>query len=136
MKKVVLAGLMLASLIFGAVAQAKEVGRVVYAFTGELGAIVWTTRYDVPAANQALVQVTFVDSDLNDKILLAKVEETEKDRRYIVQINNQPFTLLVQQKDALELFLPNTKGSLRLGYDFGLSRDGNPQAFLSAYEAQ
>lgn len=136
MKKILLSLLMMGATMLSATGNAAEVGKVVYAFEGDLGSTVWTARYGVESTNQALVQIMFVDHELSGKILLASTEETEKEKRYIIQVKDKPYTLLIQRKNALELYLPSTKSSLSLSYNKSLSREGNPQAFLSEYEAQ
>ncbi|MFT0212912.1 hypothetical protein VQ643_09910 [Pseudomonas sp. F1_0610] len=119
-----------------ATSNAVEVGKVVYAFEGDLGATVWLLRYDTKENNKALIQIMFVDNELNGKIILAEVDETQKHKHYVIQLNNKPHSLLIQDKNKIELFLPGEQSNLDLVYNKNLSRAGNPQAFLAEYESQ
>lgn len=113
-----------------------EVAKRVQAYATADGVKVWTLRYDAREANQALVQVTDVDHALDEKILLATTQATAQDVRYTVQLEGRPHVLLVLNQGSGELYLPGVVQTRRVSYDEGLSTQGNPEHFLTAYETQ
>lgn len=112
-----------------------EIGPEVKAYSSHDSANVWVLRIGARADNQALVQITGIDHDLNGKIEKYQVEKTDKDTRYVTQINGQRYVLLrIGSGFGFgELYLPGEKKEIFVSYDKGLSSAGNPEHFLTDY---
>lgn len=110
-----------------------EIGPEVKAYSSHESANVWVLRIGARADNQALVQITGIDHDLNGKIEKYQVEKTDKDTRYVTQINGQRYVLLRIDSGFGELYLPGEAKAMPVSYDKGLSSAGNPEHFLTDY---
>lgn len=110
-----------------------EVAPKVVAFSGEQGVKVWTLRIGARSENQALVQVEGVDHDWDMRIQRMDVEKNADDTRYSTQIDGKKFVVLLVRNGWGELYLPGEAKPLMVGYDNGLSEQGNAQAFLTDY---
>lgn len=73
-----------------AAAARPEVAKQAKAYSSSDGVKVSTLRYGPREKNQALMQVTGADSEIDDKILLATTAATQKDTRYTVQLKGRP----------------------------------------------
>lgn len=113
--------------------QRPEVASRVVAFSGEQGVKVWTLRIGARGDNQALVQVEGVDHDWDMRIQRMAVEKNAGDTRYSTQVDGKKFVVLLVRNGWGELYLPGETKPLMVGYDNGLSEQGNAQAFLTDY---
>ncbi|OLU20701.1 hypothetical protein BVH01_01820 [Pseudomonas sp. PA1(2017)] len=113
--------------------QRPEVASRVVAFSGEQGVKVWTLRIGARGDNQALVQVEGVDHDWDMRIERMAVEKNAGDTRYSTQVDGKKFVVLLVRNGWGELYLPGEAKPLMVGYDNGLSEQGNAQAFLTDY---
>lgn len=113
--------------------QRPEVASRVVAFSGEQGVKVWTLRIGARGDNQALVQVEGVDHDWDMRIQRMAVEKNAGDTRYSTQVDGKKFVVLLVRNGWGELYLPGEAKPLMVGYDNGLSEQGNAQAFLTDY---
>ncbi|UQY36266.1 hypothetical protein K8U54_07240 [Pseudomonas fulva] len=122
--------------LFGGLVQAEErpeVAPKVVAFSGEQGVKVWTLRIGARSDNQALVQVEGVDHDWDLRIQRMDVEKNAEDTRYSTQVDGKKFVVLLVRNGWGELYLPGEAKPMMVGYDNGLSEQGNAQAFLTDY---
>ncbi len=110
-----------------------DMAKNVVAYLGTEGAKVWTLRIGDRAANEALVQVEGVDHDWDMRIQKMHVEKTAKDTRYWTEVDGKKFVVLLVRNGWGELYLPGEAKPLMVGYDNGLSEQGNAQAFLTDY---
>lgn len=113
--------------------QRPEVASRVVAFSGEQGVKVWTLRIGARGDNQALVQVEGVHHDWDMRIERMAVEKNAGDTRYSTQVDGKKFVVLLVRNGWGELYLPGEAKPLMVGYDNGLSEQGNAQAFLTDY---
>lgn len=119
-----------------AAAARPEVAKQAKAYSSNDGAKVSTLRYGPREKNQALVQVTGADSEIDDKILLATTAATQKDTRYTIQLKGRPYVLLILNEGGGELYLPGAAKPMRVGYDAGVSEQINPEHYLTDYQEQ
>ncbi|KAF1069524.1 MAG: hypothetical protein GAK45_01084 [Pseudomonas citronellolis] len=133
-----MATLLLAALLpFAAHAENRpEIGPQVKAYSGEEGVKVWLVRVGPRAANQALVQVTGIDHDWNQKIQKMDVQDVRDQKRYALKIDGKPFVALLAQSGSAELYLPGDSHTYQLFYDESLSSQGNAEHFLTDYLQQ
>ncbi|MET1080135.1 MAG: hypothetical protein ABWY06_19145 [Pseudomonas sp.] len=113
-----------------------EVAGQVKAYASADGVKVWTLRYDKRETRQALVQMTDIDNDLNQKILLASTQVKGQEVSYSVQLKGQPYVLLILNEGTGELNVPGTGQTKRLSYSEELSTQANAEHYLTAYQAQ
>lgn len=113
-----------------------QVADRVVAYSGTQGVKVWTLRYAERSANQALVQIEGVDHDWDKRIQKMNVEKTSKDTRYSTEVDGKKYVALIVQGNYGELYLPGEAQSAAVGYDEGLSSQGNAQHFLTDYLEQ
>ncbi|MCO8167107.1 hypothetical protein NJC40_04860 [Pseudomonas sp. 21LCFQ02] len=113
-----------------------QVADRVVAYSGTQGVKVWTLRYAERSANQALVQIEGVDHDWDKRIQQMTVEKTSKDTRYSTQVDGKKYVALIVQGNYGELYLPGEAQTASVGYDEGLSSQGNAQHFLTDYLEQ
>ena len=113
--------------------QRPEVASRVVAFSGEQGVKVWTLRIGARGDDQALVQVEGIDHDWDMRIQRMAVEKNAGDTRYSTQVDGKKFVALLVRNGWGELYLPGEAKPLMVGYDNGLSEQGNAQAFLTDY---
>ncbi|WP_372160938.1 hypothetical protein ACCP91_14200 [Xanthomonas axonopodis pv. cyamopsidis] len=119
-----------------AAAARPEVAKQAKAYSSSDGVKVSTLRYGPREKNQALMQVTGADSEIDDKILLATTAATQKDTRYTVQLKGRPYVLLILDEGGGELYLPDAAKPARVGYDAGVSEQINPEHYLTDYLEQ
>lgn len=128
--------LLLATGPFGAHAVGEERPQVadkVVAYQGQEGVKVWTLRIGERSARQALVQVEGVDHDWDLNIRRMNVEKSDKDTRYITEVDGKRFVALIVQSGYGELYLPGEAQPLRVYSDTALAEQGNAQYFLTDY---
>lgn len=113
-----------------------EVGKYVKAYVSPDGVKVWTLRYGPADQHQALVQIVGADHPLDSRIVLTRVEDSERDTRYAIEHGGKPYTLLILADGRGELHLPGAQRPERLRYDEMLSQQGNAEHFLTDYQAQ
>ncbi len=141
-RRVCATALLIPFLAFAAVVQAQaatarpEVAKQAKAYSSNDGVKVSTLRYGPREKNQALVQVTGADSEIDDKILLATTAATQKDTRYTVQRKGRPYVLLILDEGGGELYVPGAPKPARVGYDAGVSEQINPEHYLTDYLEQ
>ncbi|OAG67509.1 hypothetical protein A7D17_17185 [Xanthomonas floridensis] len=116
--------------------QRPEVAKQAKAYRSSDGTKVSTLRYGSRDKNQALLQVTGADSEIDDRILLASIDATQKDKRYTVQLKGRPYVLLILNEGSGELYLPGAPKPVRVGYDPGASEQINPEHHLTEYQEQ
>lgn len=109
-----------------AAAARPEVAKQAKAYSSRDGIKVSTLRYGPREKNQALVQVTGADSEIDDKILLASTAATQKDTRYTVQLRGRPYVLLILNAGTGELYLPGAQKAAQVGYDAAASDRSPP----------
>ncbi|WP_238148497.1 hypothetical protein [Xanthomonas campestris] len=119
-----------------AAAARPEVAKQAKAYSSRDGIKVSTLRYGPREKNQALVQVTGADSEIDDKILLASTAATQKDTRYTVQLRGQPYVLLILNAGTGELYLPGAQKAAQVGYDAAASEQINAEHYLTDYQEQ
>ncbi|RFF68592.1 hypothetical protein D0A40_04745 [Xanthomonas campestris pv. raphani] len=119
-----------------AAAARPEVAKQAKAYSSRDGIRVSTLRYGPREKNQALVQVTGADSEIDDKILLASTAATQKDTRYTVQLRGQPYVLLILNAGTGELYLPGAQKAAQVGYDAAASEQINAEHYLTDYQEQ
>ncbi|WP_238691452.1 hypothetical protein [Xanthomonas campestris] len=119
-----------------AAAARPEVAKQAKAYSSRDGIKVSTLRYGPREKNQALVQVTGADSEIDDKILLATTAATQKDTRYTVQLRGRPYVLLILNAGTGELYLPGAQKAAQVGYDAAASEQINAEHYLTDYQEQ
>ncbi|MEA9709508.1 hypothetical protein [Xanthomonas campestris] len=119
-----------------AAAARPEVAKQAKAYSSRDGIKVSTLRYGPRGKNQALVQVTGADSEIDDKILLATTAATQKDTRYTVQLRGRPYVLLILNAGTGELYLPGAQKAAQVGYDAAASEQINAEHYLTDYQEQ
>ncbi|RFF48429.1 hypothetical protein D0A35_15510 [Xanthomonas campestris] len=119
-----------------AAAARPEVAKQAKAYSSRDGIKVSTLRYGPREKNQALVQVTGADSEIDDKILLASTAATQKDTRYTVQLRGRPYVLLILNAGTGELYLPGAQRAAQVGYDAAASEQINAEHYLTDYQEQ
>lgn len=117
-----------------------EVARYVKAYSGEEGAKVFVTRIGPAEKSEVLIQVTGLDTPIDNLIRKGRVEpKDEGHRRYSVQLKDKEVTILDLNHGTGTLFLPrqpDTLGEIHVSYDESLSRSCNPERMLSEYLEQ
>ncbi|MCC8536952.1 hypothetical protein ACDH70_04785 [Xanthomonas axonopodis pv. poinsettiicola] len=113
-----------------------EVAKQAKAYSSSDGQMVSTLRYGPRDRNQALVQVTGADSEIDNRILLATTAATQKDMRYTIQLKGRPYVLLILDEGSGELYLPGAPKPIRVGYDAGAAEQINPEHYLTDYQEQ
>lgn len=119
-----------------AAAARPEVAKQAKAYSSRDGIKVSTLRYGPREKNQALVQVTGADSEIDDKILLASTAAIQKDTRYTVQLRGRPYVLLILNAGTGELYLPGAQKAAQVGYDAAASEQINAEHYLTDYQEQ
>lgn len=116
-----------------------EIGKYVFGYRGQEGAVVWMMRIGPKAANEALVQVSHVDNDIDGQIFLCKVKALQEgEKSYTAVIKGESFELLRLKEGSGSLHIPAEQGAWSLKYSDELSGSdvANPEYFLTAYQKQ
>jgi hypothetical protein len=103
------------------------------AYRGDNGVKVWTLRIGERSANQALVQVEGIDHDWNMQIRKMNVEKSNRDTRYVTEVDGKRFVAFHVQDGYGEVYLPGEAQALRVFSDNSLAEHGNAQYFLTDY---
>lgn len=110
-----------------------ETAKYVKAYIGQEGVQVWTLRVGPRDNNEALVQITHIDHELDNKILRCKVQPISNGGKgYVADINGKSYTLLRLKDGGGELYLPGEEMS-NIAYSDSLSEQGNAEHFLTEY---
>lgn len=118
-------------------AERPEIGPMVDAFAGPKNEEVWIARIGPKSADEVIMQITGIDHEWNGKIFKCSVETTTNDKRYVTMLDKQRYVLLILRGETSgELYLPREKSAVRVYYSKELSRQGNPEAFLTDYLEQ
>lgn len=133
-----LLALMLALLCSSAFAEEArpEVSRYTRAYTGEEGIQVFVTRIGPAEKGEVLIQFSHIDHPLENVIQKAKVENTERGRRYILQKNGEDYVPLILEGSSGTAYLPYLPNNLRswhVQYDEGWSSRANSAGMLTQW---
>lgn len=131
-----LALLCLASEPASAGGRAPEIGRYVKVYSGGEGVTVHVLRYGPEPEGQALVQVSGIDHPIDRRILLAKVEPTQRGSRYLASMGGRSYRLLEVSDGVTELLVTGGHAPVSLRYDKKLSDQEIPAHFLTAFQEQ
>ncbi len=72
-----------------------EIGKYVFGYRGQEGAVVWMMRIGPKASNEALIQVSHVDNDIDGQIFRCKVKALQEgEKSYTAVIKGKSFELL------------------------------------------
>lgn len=116
-----------------------ETGKYVLGYRGQEGTVVWMMRIGPRTANEALVQVTHIDNDIDGRVYRCKVQKMRDGKKsYTAEIDGKPFELLRLKDGNGNLYVPNEPTTWWVTYDDDLSRSdvANPEHFLTAYLEQ
>ena len=109
-----------------------EIGKYVFGYRGQEGAVVWMMRIGPKASNEALIQVSHVDNDIDGHIFRCKV------KAYTAVIKGKSFELLRLKEGNGSLHIPDEQATWSVAYSDELSNSdvANPEHFLTAYQNQ
>lgn len=116
-----------------------EVGKYVQGYRGQEGAVVWLMRIGPREANEALVQVSHIDNDIDGHIYRCKVLMTrDGEKSYTAEIKGKPFELVRLKDGNGSLYVPDEQSTWWINDDNDLSNSdvANPEHFLTAYLEQ
>ncbi|MDQ9285594.1 hypothetical protein KJD95_15175 [Escherichia marmotae] len=116
-----------------------EIGKYVFGYRGQEGAVVWMMRIGPKAENEALVQVSHVDNDIDGQIFRCKVKALQEDEKsYTAVIKGESFELLRLKEGNGSLHIPDESAAWSVAYSNELSDSdvANPEHFLTAYQNQ
>ncbi|MEB4676866.1 hypothetical protein MXL54_19055 [Enterobacteriaceae bacterium G50] len=116
-----------------------ETSKYVQAYRGQEGAVVWLMRIGPREANEALVQVSHVDNDIDGRIFRCKIQITrDGEKSYTAEIKGKPFELARIKEGSGSLYLPDEQSNWWINYSEELSNGSgaNAEHFLTAYLEQ
>ncbi|EBH9037635.1 TPA: hypothetical protein N2G15_002818 [Salmonella enterica] len=116
-----------------------EIGKYVFGYRGQEGAVVWMMRIGPKAANEALIQISHVDNDIDGQIFLCKVKALQEgEKSYSTTIKGESFELLRLKGGNGSLHIPDEQATWSVAYSNELSDSdvANPEYFLTAYQKQ
>lgn len=116
-----------------------EIGKYVFGYRGQEGAMVWVMRIGPKAANEALIQVSYVDNDIDGQIFRCKVKALQEgEKSYSTVIKGESFELLRLKGGNGSLHIPDEQATWSVAYSNELSDSdvANPEYFLTAYQKQ
>ncbi|EQV94818.1 hypothetical protein G893_01199 [Escherichia coli KOEGE 71 (186a)] len=116
-----------------------EIGKYVFGYRGQEGAVVWMMRIGPKAENEALVQVSHVDNDIDGQIFRCKVKALQDgEKSYTAVIKGKSFELLRLKEGNGSLHIPDEQATWSVAYSDELSNSdvANPEHFLTAYQNQ
>lgn len=116
-----------------------EIGKYVFGYRGQEGAVVWMMRIGPKASNEALIQVSHVDNDIDGQIFRCKVKALQDgEKSYTAVINGEDFELLRLKEGKGSLHIPDESATWSVNYSNELSDSdiANPEHFLTAYQNQ
>ena len=116
-----------------------EIGKYVFGYRGQEGAVVWMMRIGPKAENEALVQVSHVDNDIDGQIFRCKVKALQEgEKSYTAVIKGESFELLRLKEGNGCLHIPDESAGWSVAYSNELSDSdvANPEHFLTAYQNQ
>ncbi|MBY7191536.1 hypothetical protein [Escherichia ruysiae] len=116
-----------------------EIGKYVFGYRGQEGAVVWMMRIGPKASNEALIQVSHVDNDIDGQIFRCKVKALQDgEKSYTAVINGEDFELLRLKEGKGSLHIPDESATWSVAYSSELSDSdvANPEHFLTAYQNQ
>ncbi|TGC28955.1 hypothetical protein [Escherichia sp. E1130] len=116
-----------------------EIGKYVFGYRGQEGAVVWMMRIGPKASNEALVQVSHVDNDIDGQIFRCKVKVLQEgEKSYTTVIKGESFELLRLKEGSGSLHIPEESATWSVAYSNELSDSdvANPEHFLTSYQNQ
>ncbi|MEC9588501.1 hypothetical protein RCT45_15935 [Escherichia marmotae] len=116
-----------------------EIGKYVFGYRGQEGAVVWMMRIGPKAENEALVQVSHVDNDIDGQVFRCKVKALQEgEKSYTAVIKGESFELLRLKEGNGSLHIPDESAAWSVAYSNELSDSdvANPEHFLTAYQNQ
>ena len=116
-----------------------EIGKYVFGYRGQEGAVVWMMRIGPKAENEALVKVSHVDNDIDGQIFRCKVKALQEgEKSYTAVIKGESFELLRLKEGNGSLHIPDESAAWSAAYSNELSDSdvANPEHFLTAYQNQ
>ncbi|BAX15070.1 TPA: hypothetical protein ACM4JE_001736 [Escherichia coli] len=116
-----------------------EIGKYVFGYRGQEGAVVWMMRIGPKASNEALIQVSHVDNDIDGQIFRCKVKALQEgEKSYTAVIKGKSFELLRLKEGNGSLHIPDEQATWSVAYSNELSNSdvANPEHFLTAYQNQ
>lgn len=91
-----------------------EIGKYVFGYRGQEGAVVWMMRIGPKASNEALIQVSHVDNDIDDQIFRCKVKALQEgEKSYTAVIKGKSFELLRLKEGNGSLHIPDEQATGR-----------------------
>lgn len=85
-----------------------EIGKYVFVYRGQEGAVVWMMRIGPKASNEALIQVSHVDNDIDGQIFRCKVKALQEgEKSYTAVIKGKSFELLRLKEGNGRLHIPD-----------------------------
>lgn len=115
-----------------------EIGKYVFGYRGQEGAVVWMMRIGPKASNEALIQVSHVDNDIDGQIFRCKVKALQEgEKSYTAVIKGKSFELLRLKEEMADCIFRMSRRPL-VAYSDELSNSdvANPEHFLTAYQNQ
>lgn len=91
------------------------------------------------ASNEALIQVSHVDNDIDGQIFRCKVKALQEgEKSYTAVIKGKSFELLRLKEGNGRLHIPDEQATWLVAYSDELSNSdvANPEHFLTAYQNQ
>ncbi|HHC4733018.1 TPA: hypothetical protein ACN60T_001411 [Escherichia albertii] len=116
-----------------------EIGKYVFGYRGQEGAVVWMMRIGPKATNEALVQISHVDNDIDGQIFRCKVKSLQEgEKSYTTVIKGESFELLRLKGGNGSLHISDEQVTWSVAYSDELSNSdvANPEHFLTAYQNQ
>ena len=116
-----------------------EIGKYVFGYRGQEGAVVWMMRIGSKASNEALIQVSHVDNDIDGQIFRCKVKALQEgEKSYTTVIKGESFELLRLKEGNGSLHIPDEQATWSVAYSSELSDSdvANPEHFFTAYQNQ
>lgn len=89
-----------------------EIGKYVFGYRGQEGAVVWMMRIGPKASNEALIQVSHVDNDIDGQIFRCKVKALQEgEKSYTAVIKGKSFELLRLKEGNGRLHIPDEQAT-------------------------
>ena len=116
-----------------------DFGKYVFGYRDLEGAVVWNQRIGPKAENEANVQVSHVDNDIEGQIFRCKAKALQDGEiSYTAVIKGKSFELLRLKEGNCSLHIPDEQATWSVAYSDELSNSdvANPEHFLTAYQNQ
>jgi hypothetical protein len=116
----------------------QELG-VIKVFSGDEGMQVTVSRYGPLEKNQALLKFSNLDSPWNEKVFLARIEETERQCDYVIQVDGSDWYAIVGRNNyyggwSYEAFPKGPRREYRIVYDSAASKAATADDLLKGYQ--